>query len=84
MWKLVFHSKQKPFLLNLTHHLACISRIHRDQADVEIAEPRHNWSGNTQRSYMIPKDTSNAMDELLMFARRMNNGKIINDNLWTL
>jgi hypothetical protein len=34
-----------------------------------------NWLNNTQRPYVIPKDTNNAMDELLMFTRTMNNGE---------
>ena len=55
------------------HHLACTSRIHRDHTDFEIAEPRPNWLGSSQKL----KDTHNAVDELLTFARRMNTGKLI-------
>jgi hypothetical protein len=36
-----------------------------------------NWLTNAQKPYLIEKDTTNAMDELLIFTRRMNNGKIL-------
>ncbi len=47
------------------------------QMDCEMNESRDNWLNNAQRPYLIAKDTSNAMDELLLFTRRMNNGEII-------
>ncbi len=40
-------------------------------------ESRSNWLNNAQRPYLIAKDTTNAMDELLLFTRRMNNGEKI-------
>jgi hypothetical protein len=36
-----------------------------------------NWLTNAQRPYLIPKDPNNAMDELLMFTRTMNNSNKI-------
>ena len=81
MRRLFFISKSNLHFLKLSNHLVCISRMHRDQTDFEIAEHRPHWLGNDQRSYVLPKDTSNAMNELLMFSRRMNNGKIISGNI---
>jgi hypothetical protein len=48
-----------------------------NQTDFQIPESHQNWLTNAQRPYLIPKDTNNAMDELLLFTRRMNNSKII-------
>ncbi len=50
---------------------------YQDQTDFDRPGSHQNWLNNAQRPYLIEKDTTNAMDELLIFTRRMNNGEII-------
>ncbi|CAF1236696.1 unnamed protein product [Adineta steineri] len=57
---------------------AYTSRNNRDQTDLESHQ---NWLNNVQRPYILSKDKTNAMDQLLMLAHRMNNVTPINSNL---
>ena len=50
------------------------SRLYRDPADSELVESRNHWSSHAAKSAFAPKSMSNAMDELLNFAERMNSG----------
>ena len=65
---------------SLFGHLDGASRICQERTSFEKVQPHQNWLTNAQRPYLIPKDTYNAMDELLLLTRRMNNGEIIFDN----
>lgn len=46
----------------------------KSKQDLDTSQSHQNWLNNAQKPYLIPKDTNNAMDELLLFTRRMNNG----------
>ena len=48
---------------------------YRDQTDFDRSGSYQNWLNNAQRPYLIEKDTTNAMNELLNFTRRMNSGR---------
>lgn len=48
---------------------------HRDDTNFEVSRSNENWLTNAQRPYLIPKDTDNAMNELLLLTRRMGNRK---------
>ncbi len=54
-------------------------KVYRDQMDFDRTGSYQNWLNNAQRPYLIEKDTTNAMDELLYFTRRMNNGRRLFD-----
>ncbi|CAF2947726.1 unnamed protein product [Rotaria sp. Silwood2] len=58
-----------------------LKKLHRSQTDFDGIESHQNWLNNAQRSYLIPKDTNNAMNDLLMLTRRMNDGEIIFKNI---
>lgn len=48
----------------------------RPQTDLYASQSNQNWLTNAQRPYLVEKDTDNAMNELLTFTRRINNGEI--------
>lgn len=41
--------------------------------DHGIFHSNDNWLNNAQKPYLIPKDTTNAMNELFLLTRKINN-----------
>ncbi|UJR10099.1 hypothetical protein I4U23_014321 [Adineta vaga] len=58
----------------ISNRKSCSSHHERNQSDDQA---RQNWVNNVQKSYVIPKEMNNGMEDLLMIARQMTHGKIL-------